>query len=119
MKMPIITLCAALLTSALVSFPAVAQDAKNLEQLLQMIQDSKISETKEYKQRQSEFNSDKNNQARLLKKAEDTRTAEERRSDRLEQNIRDNEQKIAALRKQLDKRLGSLKELFGHLTGAA
>ena len=119
MKMSTITLCAALLISALVSLPAVAQDAKSLEQLLQMIQDSKISETKEYRQRQSEFNADKNNQARLLKKAEDTRTAEERRSDRLEQNIRDNEQKIAALRKQLDKRLGSLKELFGHLTGAA
>ena len=119
MKMSTITLCAALFTSALVSLPAVAQDAKNLEQLLQMIQDSKISETKEYRQRQSEFNADKNRQAGLLRKAEDTRTAEERRSDRLEQNIRDNEQKIAALRKQLDKRLGSLKELFGHLTGAA
>ena len=53
MKMSTITLCAALLISALVSLPAVAQDAKSLEQLLQMIQDSKISETKEYRQRQS------------------------------------------------------------------
>ena len=63
MKMSTITLCAALFTSALVSLPAVAQDAKNLEQLLQMIQDSKISETQEYRQRQSEFNADKNRQA--------------------------------------------------------
>ena len=47
MKMFTITLCAALFTSALVSLPAVAQDAKNLEQLLQMIQDSKISETQD------------------------------------------------------------------------
>ncbi len=119
MKTHAITLCAALLSSALLSSAAVAQDAKSLEQLLQMIQDSKISETKDYKQRQADFNSDKKDQTRLLQKAEDQRTSEERRSDRLEQNIRDNEQKIAALRAQLDKRLGSLKELFGHLTGAA
>ena len=102
-----------------VSNVSAAEDAKSLDQLLQMIEKSQASETKEYKQREAEFNSDKKDQARLLKKAQDTRTSEERRSDRLEQNIRDNEQKIIALRTQLDKRLGSLKELFGHLTGAA
>ena len=102
-----------------VSNVSSAEDAKSLDELLQMIEKSQASETKEYKQREAEFNSDKKDQARLLKKAQDTRTSEERRSDRLEQNIRDNEQKIIALRTQLDKRLGSLKELFGHLTGAA
>ena len=102
-----------------VSNVSAAEDAKSLDELLQMIEKSQASETKEYKQREAEFNSDKKDQARLLKKAQDTRTSEERRSDRLEQNIRDNEQKIIALRTQLDKRLGSLKELFGHLTGAA
>ena len=54
-----------------------------------------------------------------MTQAKKTKTAEERRSDRLEQNIRDNDIKLAALREQRDKRLGSLKELFGHLTGAA
>ena len=62
---------------------------------------------------------DQRKQAQLLKQAENSKAAEERRSDRLEQTIRDNDIQIAKLREQRDKRLGSLKELFGHLTGAA
>jgi biopolymer transport protein ExbB len=119
MKTKIFPIWALTLTVAMTSGWSAAEDAKSLDELLQMIEQSKATETKEYKQRETEFNSDKQDQARLLKKAEDTRASEERRSDRLEQNIRDNEQKIIALRTQLDKRLGSLKELFGHLTGAA
>ncbi len=118
MKIQIFSIWAFALVFA-VSNVSAAENAKSLDELLQMIEKSQASETKEYKQREAEFNSDKKDQARLLKKAQDTRTSEERRSDRLEQNIRDNEQKIIALRTQLDKRLGSLKELFGHLTGAA
>ena len=119
MKTKIFPIWAVTLTVAMTSGWSAADDAKSLDELLQMIEQSKATETKEYKERETEFNSDKQDQARLLKKAEDTRASEERRSDRLEQNIRDNEQKIIALRTQLDKRLGSLKELFGHLTGAA
>ena len=119
MKTKIFPIWAVTLTVAMTSGWSAAEDAKSLDELLQMIEQSKATETKEYKERETEFNSDKQDQARLLKKAEDTRASEERRSDRLEQNIRDNEQKIIALRTQLDKRLGSLKELFGHLTGAA
>ena len=119
MKTKIFPIWALTLTVAMTSGWSAAEDAKSLDELLQMIEQSKATETKEYKQRETEFNSDKQDQARLLKKAEDTRASEERRSDRLEQNIRDNEQKIIALRTQLDKRLGSLKELFGHLTGVA
>ena len=119
MKTKIFPIWALTLTVAMTSGWSTAEDAKSLDELLQMIEQSKATETKEYKERETEFNSDKQDQARLLKKAEDTRASEERRSDRLEQNIRDNEQKIIALRTQLDKRLGSLKELFGHLTGAA
>ncbi len=58
-------------------------------------------------------------QGQLLKDAQNSKVKEERRSDRLEQTIRDNDIEIAKLREQRDKRLGSLKELFGHLTGAA
>ena len=119
MKTTIFPIWALTLTVAMTSGWSAAEDAKSLDELLLMIEQSKATETKEYKQRETEFNSEKQDQARLLKKAEDTRASEERRSDRLEQNIRDNEQKIIALRTQLDKRLGSLKELFGHLTGAA
>src|SRR5690606_21087824 len=45
--------------------------------------------------------------------------SEEGRSVQLEQAFADNDLKIEALRGQLNERLGSLKELFGHLTSTA
>jgi biopolymer transport protein ExbB len=101
------------------SLPAFGQDAKSLDELLQMIESSSISETADSRQREAAFKGDQRKQAQLLKQAESSKAAEERRSDRLEQTIRDNDIQIAKLREQRDKRLGSLKELFGHLTGAA
>jgi biopolymer transport protein ExbB len=84
-----------------------------------MIESSSISETADSRQREATFMGDQRKQAQFLKQAENSKAAEERRSDRLEQTIRDNDIQIAKLREQRDKRLGSLKELFGHLTGAA
>lgn len=110
---------AAFVVAVSFSVPALAQEAKSLEELLQMIESAAISETADSKKREADFKRDQRNQATALKRAENTRTAEERRSDRLEQTIRDNDIQIAKLREQRDKRLGSLKELFGHLTGAA
>ena len=84
-----------------------------------MIESSSISETADSRQREATFMGDQRKQAQFLKQAENSKAAEESRSDRLEQTIRDNDIQIAKLREQRDKRLGSLKELFGHLTGAA
>ena len=119
MKLKFVKVCAAFIAAAVVSMPALAQDAKSLDELLKMIQNSTISETSDYRQREAEFKADQRQQASQLASAKSTKASEERRSDRLEQNIRDNDLKLAALREQRDKRLGSLKELFGHLTGAA
>jgi len=109
----------ALVVAATLSAPVVASEAKSLVELLDMIESAKISETAEYRQREADFLKDQRKQNQLLKGAKNTEAAEERRSDRLEQTIRDNDIKLAALREQRDKRLGSLKELFGHLTGTA
>ena len=119
MKNKFANIIAALVATFMFSVPALAQDAKSLDELLQMIESSAISDSAESKKRESAFKSDQRNQANALKSAENTRTAEERRSDRLEQTIRDNDIQITKLKEQRDKRLGSLKELFGHLTGAA
>jgi len=119
MKLKFVKVCAAFIAAAAVSMPALAQDAKSLDELLKMIQNSTISETSDYRQREAEFKADQRQQASQLASAKSIKASEERRSDRLEQNIRDNDLKLAALREQRDKRLGSLKELFGHLTGAA
>jgi len=119
MKMKFVKVIMAFAAAAAFTMPAMAQDAKTLDELLQMIETSSISETADYRKREAAFKSDQRKQAQLLKKAQNTKVAEERRSDRLEQNIRDNDARIINLREQRDKRLGSLKELFGHLTGAA
>jgi biopolymer transport protein ExbB len=114
-----VKVCAAFVAAVAFSTPALAQDAKTLDELLQMIESAKLSESADYRNREAAFKRDQRKQAQLLKQAQDTKAAEERRSDRLEQTIRDNDQVLAGLREQRDKRLGSLKELFGHLTGAA
>jgi biopolymer transport protein ExbB len=119
MKTKFVNVFAAFLGVVAFSLPAFGQDAKSLDELLQMIESSSISETADSRQREATFLGDQRKQAQLLKQAENSKAAEERRSDRLEQTIRDNDIQIAKLREQRDKRLGSLKELFGHLTGAA
>ena len=119
MKTKIVHIFATFVAAAVISVPALAQDAKSLDELLQMIESSSISESADSKGREAAFKSDQRKQGQLLKNAQNTKVQEERRSDRLEQKIRDNDIQIAKLREQRDKRLGSLKELFGHLTGAA
>ena len=87
----------AVVAVAAFSMPAMAQDAKTLDELLQMIETSSISETADYRKREAAFKSDQRKQDQLLKKAQNTKTAEERRSDRLEQTIRDNDALIISL----------------------
>lgn len=100
---------------------AVAQDDKatSLDQLLQMMKNSKVAETKEHKQRESEFIQQKNNRSKLLAEATATRIAEEKRSADLEAKYAAQDLEIKAKREQLDDSLGALKELFGHLSSAA
>ena len=109
-----------LLLAASLTSPVFGQDdAKTLDQLLEMNESSAISESTESRKREADFKSDQRKQAQALKSAQNTKVSEEKRSDRLEKKIKDNDIQIAKLREQRDKRLGSLKELFGHLTGAA
>ncbi len=97
-----------------------AQDkAANLSELLKMMKDSKISETKEQRKREADFRRSKANQANLLKQAEATKAAEERRSTQLEQKFKEQDLLVQQKRAQYEERLGSLKELFGHLTSTA
>ena len=116
------TLKAAILGAAFV-FPLTtfAQDDKaaSLDELLQMVKNAKISESKEHKKREAEFRKNKANQARLLEKAKNTKKLEEARSEKLEQKYKEQELLVQQKREQLDERLGSLKELFGHLTSTA
>lgn len=93
--------------------------ATSLDQLLQMMQQSKVRESQEHQQREAEFMREKANRAQLLQKAEQTQAAEEARSAKLEAQYEEQDLQIKNLRQQRDERMGSLKELFGHLKTAA
>jgi biopolymer transport protein ExbB len=99
---------------------AQAQDkATSLDQLLQMMKDSKVRESQEHQQREAEFLREKNQRANLLANAQKIRAQEEARSSELEATYEQQDLQIKALRAQLDERMGSLKELFGHLKTAS
>ena len=93
--------------------------AENLDQLLELVKQGQARASAENKAREDRFAQDKANQAAALKRAEEERVREERRSARLEKQFEENELLIAAKQEQLRERLGTLSELFGHLTAAS
>ncbi|WP_288131510.1 MotA/TolQ/ExbB proton channel family protein [Microbulbifer sp.] len=121
MKTSIAKRVLAVAAAGLISVSAVAQDEKatSLDQLLKMVQQSKISESAEHKKREAEFRRQKSNQASLLSQAENTRASEEARSAALEEKYEAQELLVQQKRQQLDERMGSLNELFGHMTSTA
>lgn len=101
---------------ALVSGVAMAQEkAATLDQLLKQVEQGRATDAKEHAERERRFQADKAGQEAMLRDARNKRAAEERRSEQLEGTFEGNEVKIADLQDQLNKRLGSLKELFGVL----
>lgn len=103
-----------------VAGPVFAQDkATSLDELLQMMKNSKVVESKEHQQREAEFMREKSKRASMLADAEKTKAAEEARSAKLEAEYENQDQQIKTLRKQREERMGSLNELFGHLKTAS
>lgn len=123
MKMKFVKSCMTLVVAGLLSssfaFAQAQEKAVSLDQLLDMVKKSQISETAEHRQREAEFARDKANQANLLAQAKATRQAEQARSDRLEKVYAEQELQVTAKRTQFNERLGSMRELFGHLTSTA
>jgi biopolymer transport protein ExbB len=98
---------------------AVAQEAKSLDQLLDFVKQGQVTEAKENRTREANFAKDKANQATQLRRAEEERKRQEQLSARLEKTFEENDLLIAAKQTQLQEKLGTLTELFGHLTSAS
>lgn len=107
----------ALGTVAFMSTSAVSQEAASLEQLSQMVRDASISDSQESQDRLAAFQRQQQQQQSMLNSANAERDREEARSEDLKKVFDENELLLAEKSKQLEERLGSLKELFGHLTG--
>ncbi len=111
---------AALAVPALVATaPASAQQAKSLQELLRTLEQGRVSETQEAREREARFRADQAQQERLLNEARQQKTAAERRSEELEAQFQENETRIAEVSATLTERLGSLRELFGVLQQVA
>lgn len=92
---------------------AVAQQAVSLEELLRQVEQGRINDNQENRQREERFRASRADQQRLLRDAEATKRAEEQRSDRLENEFDANEGTLDELKALYNERLGALKELFG------
>jgi biopolymer transport protein ExbB len=97
----------------------VVNQADTLEELLRNVEERRVTESREHTQREQVFVREKNQQARMLADAQAERRREEQRSERLETAFEENEIRIGDLQEQLDRRLGSLRELFGVLQQVA
>ena len=98
---------------------AFAQEAQSLDQLLDFVKKGQVSASKENRSREAKFSKAKASQATMLRDAEAERARQERLSAQLEKTFEDNDLLIADKQKQLQERLGTLTELFGHLTSAS
>ncbi|MDX1734944.1 MAG: MotA/TolQ/ExbB proton channel family protein [Halioglobus sp.] len=115
-KAAVLALCGALTLSA---GPALAQEAKSLDELLNFVKKGQVAEASENRAREQRFAQDKAKQASELQNAKAERKRQEEISAQLENTFEENELLIAAKQKQLQEKLGTLTELFGHLTSAS
>lgn len=107
-------------TLALSSAAFAADDkAGSLDELLSMVKQAKIGESKESRAREAQFRKMKSQQASLLKQAQADKLAQEKLSEKLEDEAKQLEEVIKQRRALRAERLGSLNELFGHMTSTA
>jgi biopolymer transport protein ExbB len=93
--------------------------ANSLDELLDLVEQRRVVESADHTEREQRFTRERTQQAQLLTDAEGEQRREEQRSDRLETQFDENEIRIGDLQEQLDRRLGSLRELFGVLQQVA
>ncbi|MEX1668784.1 MotA/TolQ/ExbB proton channel family protein [Zhongshania guokunii] len=104
---------------AVAAMPAMAEDAKSLDELLKMVEQGRVSEIREHREREQRFAAARYDQQKTLDEAKRTLAAEEKRSSDLEKTFEENETVITERQRTLKERLGTLTELFGHLTSTA
>lgn len=113
-----ILLSACLLVPGVLSMQVIGE-TQNLNQLLRSVEKGRVAESRENKAREQRFAKDKSQQARLLAEMKAELAKQESLSQSLEKQFEENDEKIADAEDRLKERMGSLGELFGHITSAA
>lgn len=114
-----LSLCIGVSASVAAIVPAQANQDIDVDALLNLVQQGQARDDSEFNSRIQRFNNDKQQQAHLLKQAQDQRLSLENDSERKEANFAKNEADISVAQERLTNRLGSLKELFGVLQQVA
>jgi len=105
-----------LVAPMLLSFSVNAEEKSiNIDDLLEKLKKGQYQQSQENKQRENTFVKQKDQQDRLLSNAVSERDSQVALSDKLETSFEENELRLEGLNDALNKRLGSLKELFGVL----
>jgi len=102
----------------LTALSAVAQEdraAADLDDLLRMVQEGRTGDEAAQRQREADFRAARDQQQQMLADARRQLREAEHLSERLENTYNENDLRIVDVAEQLDRRLGSLKELFGVL----
>jgi biopolymer transport protein ExbB len=96
---------------------AMAQEDKalDLDALLKQLEQGQFEQNQQNEQREKDFAAKRSEQDAMLSQAKRTLEAALKTSETLETQFEENEFKLADLKEAMDKRLGSLKELFGVL----
>ena len=110
----LITIIIAVAFSGVASL-ANAQEVTNLDELLEIVREGKVNETQEFRDREAAFRQNQANQEGLLAEAQAEQRAEERRSDQLEAQFAQNDDRLAELEQEFTNELGALKEVLGVL----
>ncbi|NKB37363.1 MAG: energy transducer TonB [Gammaproteobacteria bacterium] len=114
-----ISISIALAAFSLSSLNISAADAPNLDALLKQVKEGAVKDTKENKAREAEFKKNKARQGQLIKEAQAERARQEQISQQLEAKFEANQDELDALKIELEKSLGELKELFGVIQTAS
>jgi biopolymer transport protein ExbB len=103
------------------STAAMAQETKSvtLDSLLKKVEAGRYAEARSNSAREAKFKAAKSEQIKLLNDMKAERTRLERLSVQKEQQFEANEILVVEAQKRLKERLGTLAELFGHITSAA
>ena len=109
--------CFCLFFSCNQTFTAEA-DIKSLDELLDLVKQGRLEQSKENRARERRFKTDQINQEKQLNEAIAERKQLEKESEALEKNYDANKEILDELTVRLNSRMGSLKELFTHLQSA-
>ena len=121
MKRFTLIIAAGLLSLGMATANAQSEDegAASMAELLRLIEQGQARDSREARQRESEFAQARNQQQSLLNQARAERTRQENLSQQLENQFEANQQRIITARQALDERMGALKELLGVLQTVA